>query len=106
MVGIAELKAHHKLNQKALEIHRLWNDLDAHELLPLVRELQELAPPLSALVDEHWDRKGKFCGHLAFLESHLESGCKEKCRKDIDDLIYADLPAMGYCLLRLANVKC
>ncbi len=105
MVGITEFKAHHKLNQKALEIHRKWDELDVCELLPLVISLKESARPLSALVDEHWSRKDKFTSHLACLESHLGGGNKDECWKDIKDVIYADLPAMGYCLLSLADAK-
>ena len=105
MVGIAELKTHHKLNQKALEIHRKWDELDARERLPLVMSLKESARPLSALVDEHWSRKDKFNGHLTSLKNELGGGNKDKCWRDIEDVIYADLPSMGYCLLSLADAR-
>lgn len=105
MVGITELKAYHQLNQKALIIHRQWDELDAHELLPLAVSLKEAAQPLSALGGEDWHRKKDMSRHLTCLESYLRDDNKDRCWSDIKDLIYADLPALGYRLLTLADVQ-
>ena len=105
MVGITELKTYHQLNQKALEIHRQWDELDAHELLPLAVSLKEAAQPLSALGGEDWHRKKDMSRHLTYLESHLRGDNKVGCWKDIEDLIYTDLPALGYRLLTLTDVQ-
>lgn len=104
MVGITELKACHQLRQKALEIHRQWDDLDALQLLPLAISLNESAQPLSVLGGEDWHRKNDMNRHLTCLVSHLKDDKKEKCWTDIKDLIYVDLPALGYRLLTLADV--
>lgn len=105
MVGIPELKAYHQLNQKALEIHRQWNDLDAHALLLLAASLKESAQPLSDLGGEEWHRKKDMSRHLACLVNYLKDDEKDKCWSDIKDLIYADLPALGYRLLTLADSR-
>ena len=104
MVGITELKAYHQLNQKALEIHRKWDELDAHELLPLAASLKEAAQLLSALGGEDWHRKKDMNRHLTCLVTYLGDDKKDECWTDIKDLIYSDLPALGYRLLTLADV--
>jgi len=105
MVGITELRTYHQLNQKALEIHRQWDDLDAHELLPLAVSLKESAQPLSVLGGEDWHRKKDMSRHLSCLVSYLKDDNKYSCFSDIKDLIYADLPALGYRLLTLADAQ-
>lgn len=105
MIGITELMAYHQLNQKALEIHRQWAVLDAHELLPLAASLKEAAQSLSALGGEDWHRKRDMSRHLTCLESYLRDDKKDRCWTDIKDLIYADLPALGYRLLTLADME-
>lgn len=105
MVAITDLKAYHLLNLKALEIHREWGFLDAHELLPLAVSLKEAAQPLSALGGEDWHRKKNMNRHLTSLESCLRDGSKDRCWTEIKDLIYADLPALGCRLLTLADVQ-
>ena len=105
MVGVTELKAFHQLSQKALEIHRKWDELDAHALLSLAISLKEAAQPLSTLGGKDWHRKKDMSRHLACLESYLRDDIKDRCWSDIKDLIYADLPALGYHLLTLADVQ-
>lgn len=105
MVGIAELKEYHALNKKALEIHQQWGYLDAIELLPLAISLREVAMPLSAVGGDDWYRKGKMTSHLNCLVSYLKENKKEQCWTDIKDLIYADLPALGFRLLALAGTE-
>jgi len=105
MVGITELKAYHQLNQKALEIHRQWDDLDAHELLPFAVLLKESSQSLSALGGEDWHRKKDMSRHLTCLVNYLKDDNKDKCWTDIKDLIYSDLPALGYRLLTMADVQ-
>ncbi|MDP9535899.1 hypothetical protein Q7L38_25305 [Pseudomonas protegens] len=105
MVGITELKAFHQFNQKALEIHWRWDDLDAPELLPLAASLKESAQTLSDLGGEEWHRKKDMSRHLTCLVNYLKDDEKDKCWSDIKDLIYADLPALGYRLLTLADSR-
>lgn len=103
MVGIAELKEHHVLTSQALEIHRKWDDLDANELLPLAVSLRDAVQPLSAAGGDDWHRKDKLSSHLTCLVNYLKDGKKERCWTDIKDLIYADLPSLGFRLLTLAD---
>ena len=103
MVGTVELKAHHQLTQQALEIHRLWEDLDAEELLPLAASLQSSTLPLSAAGGNNWSRKENLSSHLDCLVNYLKDGKKDRCWSDIKDLIYADFPALGLRLLTLAD---
>ncbi|MGY2282908.1 hypothetical protein [Pseudomonas gingeri] len=105
MIGITELKMYHQLTQKALEIHRQWDDLDAEDLLPLAVSLKESALPLSAQGGEDWHRKKDMSRHLTCLVNYLKDDSKDKCWTDIKDLIYSDLPALGYRLLTLADVQ-
>ena len=105
MVGITQLKAYHQLNQKALEIHRRWEEMDAHELLALAISLKDYAQPLSVLAGEDWHRKNDTSRHLTCLVTYLKDDNKDDCWTDIKDLIYADLPALGYRLLTLADVQ-
>lgn len=104
MNGIELLRAHLHLSDKALDIHRKWEDLDAQELLPLALELKALGLSTLASSGEGWGRRVDTVRHLGFLVTRLEQGQKELCRSDIDDLIYADLPALGSHLLRLVEV--
>lgn len=105
MVGITELKVYHQLNHKALEIHRQWEDMDAHDLLPLAVSLKDSAQPLSVLGGEDWHRKKEMNRHLTCLVTYLRDNRKGECWADIKDLIYADLPALGYRLLTLADAQ-
>lgn len=105
MVGITELKSYHQLNHKALEIHRQWDVLDAHELHPFAVSFKEAAQPLSELGGEDWHRKKDMSRHLMCLESYLRNDKKDRCWTDIKDLIYADLPVLGYRLFALADIQ-
>ncbi|MBX8488760.1 hypothetical protein [Pseudomonas lijiangensis] len=101
MIGVTELKAHHKLTNKALDIHRQWIDLNANELLPLAVALKGLALSVIDLSGSDWDRRSKLQNHLCWLITRLQQNDKESCKSDIDDLIYIDLPALGAQLMRL-----
>lgn len=103
MVGVPELKAHHQLSQKALDIHRQWEDMEASDLAPLAIELNDLGLAALNSSGEGWGRKPDTKRHLAFLVTRLTQGQKNLCKSDINDLIYIDLPALGSHLLRLAE---
>lgn len=103
MTGINELKACHHACKKALELHCQWKDEDEPELLKQCNELRELLDPLLEAAGDGWPRHQNLKRHLSVMKANLETGNKEGSTCDINDLIYADLPALADQLFRLST---
>ncbi|MNP64823.1 MULTISPECIES: hypothetical protein [unclassified Pseudomonas] len=103
MTGITELKAYHQAYKKALEIHFQWSDKDESELLKQCNELRELVNPVLEVAGDGWPRHQNLKRHLSVMKANLETGKKDTSTCDINDLIYADLPALADHLFRLAS---
>lgn len=102
MTGILEIEAYHHAYKKALELHHKWHDKDAPELLKQCNELSELVAPILESAGDGWPRHQATKRHLGVMRANLETDRKESSTCDINDLIYADLPALADHLFRLS----
>lgn len=94
MTGISALKAYHQAHKKALELHYRWEEFESTELLELFEKFRPLADEAIEATGEGWSRRANIKQHLGFMSGNLKNGKKELSKTDIDDLIYADFPAM------------
>ena len=103
MSNIEPLKAYHRAYQKALSIHRQWEHGDNEELLRESSELIEAVKPLIDAVKPDWKRAEPLRRHLKCVKKFLQDDHKELANTDINDLVYADLPALFDELLIMAD---
>lgn len=103
MSDIELLKAYHRAYRTALSIHHKWDDGDEVELLRQSNELIDAVKPLTDAVGSDWHRSKNLERHLKCVRSFLKNGEQDSASTDIDDLIYADMPALFDELLKLAE---
>lgn len=102
MSGTDVFKAYQQAYKKALEIHHKWEHGDEAKLLKQANELRDAIKPLVELVGKDWNRSQNLERHLNCVPYYLERNEKYAANSDINDLIYADLPALADELLKLA----
>ncbi|KPB51334.1 Unknown protein sequence [Pseudomonas coronafaciens pv. oryzae] len=103
MTGISSLKEYHQAYKLALDVHHKWDAEDERQLLKRLEALLLLVEPLYAMSGDTWHRKQNLRRHLDVMKFNLGAGEKDASRTDIDDLIYADLPALADQLFRIAE---
>lgn len=101
MITIDHLEACHCATKLALKIHGAWKDEDQPKLLEQSLQLKGMIEPFFALIVGEWPRQQNLKRHAGVLCLNLEKGRQEDSKSDIDDLVYADLPALTTQLLRL-----
>lgn len=105
MTGVSSLKEYHQAYKLVLEVHRKWDDEDEQQLLKRFESFLLLVEPLYAISGDAWHRKQNLRRHLDVMKFNLGSGDKDSSSSDINDLIYADLPALADQLFRIAEGK-
>lgn len=104
MIDLNAIQAYHQAYKKALELHRLWEDLDETELLARYEKFRPLADAVLVTAGDNWSRRADLRRHLGYIDTNLKAGRKGNSTSDINDLIYADFPAMFDHLLKNCSV--
>ncbi|MDD1016856.1 hypothetical protein [Pseudomonas rubra] len=99
MSEFERFEAWRSANETALAIHRKWEDLDPDELGAMVLKLRRELDPFFDWFPAGWYRKEQLLAHVGAMASNLSSANKESCHRDINDLVYADMPALFTHLL-------
>jgi hypothetical protein len=87
------VQQYQKTYDKAIELHNLFEDSEAPELLRMQKTLAEEVQNLLNVSGISWESCGNLGRHLTFLHHYLKSNDKVSCAQDARDILFFDLPA-------------
>lgn len=86
------LQQYQKTYDKAIQLHTLFDEADAPELLRIHEALAEEAKNFLNVSGLDWGSCGNLGRHLSFLLRYLRVGDKASCAQDAQDIVFYDLP--------------
>lgn len=86
------VQQYQKTYDKAIQLHNLFDDAGAPELLRMQEAVADEAINFLNVSGLTWASCGALGRHLNFLNRYLKAGDKASCAQDIKDIVFFDLP--------------
>jgi hypothetical protein len=86
------VQQYQKTYDKAIQLHHLFDEAGAPELLRIQEALAEEAINFLNVSGLDWASCGNLGRHLNFLSRYLKAGDKASCAHDVQDIVFFDLP--------------